>query len=126
MLKIDFKKMAHLLNPLEIEQFITKNFFVIKTTDVIRLRKLSRKIWQDNKEFVDKLNATFLDKKSVMSLAFVMLQRTYGSDIQVSDVMASDKYFDAFWGFARKIVEYKCEGRANSRRAKRKYLTTHK
>lgn len=122
MLKIDFKKMAHLFCPLEIEQFISVNFFQLKTTDVMRLRKLSRKIWQDNKDFVALLNSAFNDKKSIMGLALTAFRRMYVKDIKAEEILdLPEEQYTAFWECARKIADYRNDQRLGTKRINRRW-----
>lgn len=127
MLRIDFKKISHTWNPRRIEKFVETNFFDLKTTDVIRLRNVAEKIREDNARFVDAFNNSFNDKKSPLSLSLTMLQRTYGHDITAGEVgKLPNVQQDAFWGFLKRIIEYKDDQKSGAKRARKRYLTVQK
>lgn len=127
MLKIDFKKMTSLFTNRQVEDFLSNNFFQLKTTDVMRIRKLITWNKLRTNLLADAFVEQFKDKKSIMYLALTMLRRTYGDDIKAEDIWSlPDKQYWAFWKFADKIAEYKNDQRANSRRAHKRYLTAQK
>jgi hypothetical protein len=130
MLKLNLKSMGELFTSAQIEDFITKNFFNLKTSDVIKLRALIKTLHEKSIKAELLWDSNFKDKQSIFSLAVLRLKQVYGDDIHVACIedlgRLTDKQYDSFWEFCRKISEYKSYQKSMSLRAKRKYLTTHK
>jgi len=127
MLKISFKKMSELFTPAEIEEFITKNFFKLKTSDVIKLSDLKKNLHERSINLETLWNNRFRDKQSVFYMAVLRLKQVYGGAIHVTCLEdlghLTDKQYNAFWEFCRRIAEYKNYQKSMSLRAKRRYRT---
>ena len=119
MLKIDLKKMRMLFTTKEIGEFLENNFFNLKTTDVIRLRQLGQWSHHRDIEFTDNFYGSFDDKQSIFSLALLMVQKRFGDDVDMDEVMRGDiRYWTAFWKFARRIADHRADKKTMSRTAK--------
>lgn len=119
---VNFKKLIPVMSPRKWQSFLDENFHSLKTTEVMKIRELISKGNAEIDRLADGFVRAFHTAKNPLSMAWTMTKRKLGGDLTIWEAMRTD----LFWKFLSQINWYLGNVEANSKRAKKRYLTRHK